>query len=696
MLRRKHTRPPRFKSDVPTTVHRDPTGPFAKKFSFGFVALIFVTAGATAFTAWYVYVSRGEHLLTGSPLATIHTALTDQPAKQRLPVDLRLATGEEQSDRPHGSSDRTRSSTADVSAATLSTPRIASQMDLEQAVVNPGLSGWQSEAFNDQLSAQLKKISQLIIHPEQATFGEAGKLVTDEFTCVPLRPGTLREVYRDDASQILRFDRETQVDQSRAYDFRQAAGLAEALQELGESLAGTSSRHVKLKNIRLELSGKTAKTITSYEASVATREGSIAQVATWECRWLLVSETEPRLTEIGVLDFEEVTTQTPHQVWFVDDSQAIIGANRSYHQQLAHGIYHWVQRIESIHGLTTFVRNGITVGDVNGDGLEDVYVCQPGHLPNRLYVQSPDGTVTDVSRDAGVDLLDQTSSALFLDLDNDGDQDLVAAMTRQLVILENDGDGQFALRNRLSFDETDVQTLTAADYDNDGDVDLYICTDFAVPTTREEEKREQFVFHDANDGGKNYLFQNEINSSQDWNFLDVTRQTGLDVHNRRHSLAAAWDDYDNDGDADLYVANDFGQNCLYRNDDGHFKEVASESGVVDFGSGMSVSWGDFNRDGWMDVYVGNMFSSAGNRITRQSSFRPASEENTNRLYRRFAKGNTLFENAGDGTFHDVGGELAVEMGRWAWSSIFVDLNQDGWEDLVVANGYLTAEDTVDL
>ena len=98
----------------------------------------------------------------------------------------------------------------------------------------------------------------------------------------------------------------------------------------------------------------------------------------------------------------------------------------------------------------------------------------------------------------------------------------------------------------------------------------------------------------------------------------------------------------------------------------------------------------------MDVYVSNMFSSAGNRITRQASFRPASGENMDHLYRRFAKGNTLFENAGNGTFRDVGAQLAVEMGRWAWSSIFVDLNQDGWEDLVVANGYLTAEDTVDL
>jgi hypothetical protein len=74
------------------------------------------------------------------------------------------------------------------------------------------------------------------------------------------------------------------------------------------------------------------------------------------------------------------------------------------------------------------------------------------------------------------------------------------------------------------------------------------------------------------------------------------------VNNQRFSYAAAWDDYDQDGDFDLYVANDFGRNNLYRNDRTGFEDVADELGVEDTGSGMSVSWGDVNGDGWMDLY----------------------------------------------------------------------------------------------
>ncbi len=107
---------------------------------------------------------------------------------------------------------------------------------------------------------------------------------------------------------------------------------------------------------------------------------------------------------------------------------------------------------------------------------------------------------------------------------------------------------------------------------------------------------------------------------------------------------------------------------------------------------MSVSWGDYNRDGRPDLYVGNMFSSAGQRITYQRQFREGASDSTRASYQRHARGNSLFENAGDGTFRDVSVEAGVTMGRWAWSSNFVDINNDGWEDLVVANGMVTGPD----
>jgi hypothetical protein len=183
----------------------------------------------------------------------------------------------------------------------------------------------------------------------------------------------------------------------------------------------------------------------------------------------------------------------------------------------------------------------------------------------------------------------------------------------------------------------------------------------------------------------------------DWQFKNITTDVGLDNNNRRFSFAASWEDYDNDGDLDLYVANDFGRNNLFRNDGGRFVDIAASTGVEDVASGMSVSWGDYNRDGHMDLYVGNMFSSAGNRVMHQHQFRPNTDQVDKHVYRRFARGNTLFENNGDGTFRDVSLETGANMGRWAWGSLFADLNNDGWEDILIGNGMVTStEDPGDL
>ena len=301
----------------------------------------------------------------------------------------------------------------------------------------------------------------------------------------------------------------------------------------------------------------------------------------------------------------------------------------------------------------------------------------------------------DVAAASGVDWLDGTRGVLLVDLDNDGDQDLVCGSIGFVVFAENDGSGRFTIRE-LAETSDDTVSLTAADYDSDGDVDVFVCVYFkdgdpADPQDRTFVGGGGFVFHDANDGGQNNLLRNEGG----WRFSDVTEAVGLDVDNRRYSFAAAWEDYDNDGDQDLYVANDFGRNCLYRNEGGAFTNVAPEAEVEDRASGMSVAWGDYDRDGWMDLYVSNMYSSAGGRIAFQERFKPGAGD-VKRHLQRFARGNTLFHNSGDGSFDDVSLETDVTMGRWAWSSNFVDLNADGWEDLVVANGYITTEDTDDL
>jgi hypothetical protein len=178
---------------------------------------------------------------------------------------------------------------------------------------------------------------------------------------------------------------------------------------------------------------------------------------------------------------------------------------------------------------------------------------------------------------------------------------------------------------------------------------------------------------------------------------------GLDVNNHRYSFAAAWEDFDNDGDQDLYVANDYGRDNLYRNDSRlttegplQFVDISETAHVENSATGMAISWGDYDRDGWMDVYVGNMWSSAGNRITFQNKFQPDAPPEIKRRYQRLVRGNTLLRNLGNGGFDDRSAPAGVEVGRWAWGSLFFDMNNDGWEDIIVANGYITTADSGDL
>jgi hypothetical protein len=291
----------------------------------------------------------------------------------------------------------------------------------------------------------------------------------------------------------------------------------------------------------------------------------------------------------------------------------------------------------------------------------------------------------DVAVEAGLNDLHPHASALFLDLDNDGDQDLVVGGDGGVNLYENLGALRFHKRARLPFSST-VDSMAAADYDNDGRVDLYLCGHTASHPDQEESVLGIPVpVYDAQNGQPNLLLRNEGN----WRFSDVTEVSGMGENNTRFTYAAAWEDFDNDGDQDLYVANDFGRNNLYRNDGGRFHDIAARAGVEDISSGMSVSWADYNRDGRMDVYVGNMFSGAGNRVTYQRQFRPGSDPQSLDYLRRMARGNSLFENRGGGVFEDVSVEMGVTMGRWAWASRFVDLNNDGWEDLAIVNGFVT-------
>ncbi len=234
-----------------------------------------------------------------------------------------------------------------------------------------------------------------------------------------------------------------------------------------------------------------------------------------------------------------------------------------------------------------------------------------------------------------------------------------------------------------------------ADFDQDGDVDLYICS--YTYFLGQGAYRFPTPYHDADNGPPNVLFRNDGAGR----FHEVTSATGMDQNNYRFSFACSWGDADHDGWPDLYVANDFGRNNLYRNHGGiggdiYFRDEAAEAGVEDVGAGMSVTWFDYNNDQKLDLYVGNMWSSAGQRVTTQPAFQRSAGQETLGLYRRHARGNSLFQSRGDGTFREVNDAGDTEMGRWAWSCDALDFDNDGRQDLYITNGQITNTDSKDL
>jgi hypothetical protein len=559
--------------------------------------------------------------------------------------------------------------------------------------IDPSQDGWQTEAFSEAVAEPLERLSRLLEGRGAIEQQQLRELAADDFVCQPLRPESLRDVFRDGSLLVQRGDDSAAEDTGLATSvFRGPVGLGAAARHFRGLFAGGRLDHVKLKLFTVEPREEQVTTRVYFQAVGDGGPGALQVNATWKLRWHEPPSGPPRLTSIEVEKYETVLHQGGNRFMFADCTEAILGQNACYREQFLYPTDYWRARIPRELGLDVVANHGLAVGDVNGDQLDDLYVCQQGGLPNRLLVQNPDGSLRDVSSESGADWLDTCASALLVDLDNDGNRDLAVAQEWRILLMSNDGKGRFQLEFGTS-SKAQSFSLAAADYDLDGDLDVYVCGyNPTVSTLRRGVMGEPMPFHDANNGGQNMLLRNDGN----WLFNDVTAEVGLDQNNTRFSFAAAWEDYDNDGDADLYVANDYGRNNLYRNDHGRFVDVAEQLGVEDISSGMSVCWADYNRDGRMDLYTSNMFSAAGNRITYQRQFQPAASAAVRRQFQRLARGNTLFANAGGEGFRDVSDDAGVTMGRWAWGSRFVDLNGDGWEDLVVANGFVSTEDTGDL
>ncbi|MXY31247.1 MAG: VCBS repeat-containing protein [Gammaproteobacteria bacterium] len=347
---------------------------------------------------------------------------------------------------------------------------------------------------------------------------------------------------------------------------------------------------------------------------------------------------------------------------------------------------------------------GVAVTDVNGDGFDDVYVMARWGQ-NQFFQNQGDGTFEEVAAGIGLGVSHFTSSALFADFDNDGDQDVFLGRTLEpSVYLVNEG-GRFVDRSLDLFDSplpALVSSVSAVDYDGDGLLDLYVSTYAAalhpIETTAFLDQQDgQHLWALATPGGENHVIKNKfgppnvlLRNRGGGRFARV-EDTALNLF--RNTYQSTWADYDNDGDMDVYVVNDFASNNLFRNDGrGAFTDVTAATRTADLGFGMGASWGDYDGDGLQDLYVTNMHSKAGRRIA-------ARLKNIDETFGRMARGNTLFRNGKEG-FEQVSGleppGLLVEAAGWGWGSQFLDLDNDSDLDIHALSGFYTAPSAVEL
>ena len=448
---------------------------------------------------------------------------------------------------------------------------------------------------------------------------------------------------------------------------------------------------------------------------MTTRRGFLTTAAAWalapattnaETFTVLYKQPPPYFPYIGLIEpghdefTEEVAAMRPRparpprpaQTRFADVTGTVLQL-----EQFTRGTPYWIASLDPASGIDIYANQGLAVGDADGDGEDEIYVCQPGGLPNRL-LKFKNGRFEDITVNSGLDLLDNTSCALFLDLRNSGQQDLVVLLASGPVLFLNQGGGRFRQQdNTFQFATAPAGVFTgmaAADYDRDGKLDLYCCCYSFFES--EAQFRYPVPYHDAQNGPPNFLFRNRLNPDGSGGFEDVTKSVGLDENNNRFSFAPAWCDHDASGWPSLYVANDFGRKNFYRNDRGRFRDVARASGVEDIGPGMSACWFDENGDGRPDLYVSNMWSESGQRVVQSKAFKNASNPELREAYRRHTKGNSLYLNRGDGTFEDAGARRGVEMGRWAWSADAHDFDNDTHPEIYVTCGMLTGDKQPDL
>ncbi len=282
-------------------------------------------------------------------------------------------------------------------------------------------------------------------------------------------------------------------------------------------------------------------------------------------------------------------------------------------------------------GLSESENEGGVFGDYNNDGLLDLYVSNELGL-NFLFRNNGDETFTDVSDGSGANLSGLAISSPFGDYNNDGLLDIyVVNLSGSNVLLRNNGDGTFTNVTSEAGVGNTGSGITAvwSDFNLDGKLDLYVANQNA-----------------------NVLYQNNGQGI----FTDITAIAGVGTNATSEGTASA--DFDNDGDIDIYVANNGSGDILYQNNsDGTFTDISIAAGISNPGASLGISFGDLDNDGWLDIFVVN----AGNA-------------------------NVLYHNNGDGTFSDISVSAGIEdPSGEAQGTAFGDIDNDGDLDIFVTN-----------
>jgi len=329
--------------------------------------------------------------------------------------------------------------------------------------------------------------------------------------------------------------------------------------------------------------------------------------------------------------------------------------------------------LDNIMPWLTAGGSGVAVGDYNNDGLDDIYFTTSAlGKNNHLYRNDGNFKFTEVGLAMGVGDVNSekkkgtSSFALWLDYNKDGWQDLFLLRFGKTALFKNEEGKKFVEVTKKAgvLRRTNSLSAIAFDYDNDGDVDIYIGGYFPEHNFFDKKSDSRVLFDSwetARNAGRNYLFKN----NGDDTFTDVTRQANVD--DSGWAMAVGHADINNDGWQDLYIANDFGTDIVFKNlGKGKFEDISKSAIGVDTKKGMNTEFGDYNSDGLVDIYVTNMTE-------------PYLHEC-----------NMLWRNNGDETFTDVSQETNSCDTDWGWGAKFVDVNNDGYLDIYAANGFISA------